>query len=263
MEFRFALAGDPVDHSLSPIMHRAAFAQAGLNGAYHLERCDADRFRRLVDDLRLGVWHGLNVTMPHKPLAETLCDETTVEGTSAGSVNILKSHDGRIVGHSTDAVVFRDLFRSGSFSEAPLLILGSGGSASAALAVASGSVFLGVRNKARAGHIAERFAAREIEIIEFGVGVENAVVINATPVGMAGESLPADVLRKAAALIDLPYGAKTTPAVGFARDNSIPVCDGIGFLSRQAAASFLWWTGVEVEPLGLDRAARNNSRMKQ
>ena len=83
-----------------------------------------------------------------------------------------------------------------------------------------------------------------------------AIVINATPLGMGTEQLPASVLEVASALIDLPYGGSPTPAVMRARDLGIQVVDGVEFLVTQAVASFQWWTGVEVPQAVLMESAR-------
>lgn len=255
--YRFALLGNPVGHSLSPTMHEAAFETTGLEGTYELEECNEEGFRALVGQLKDRQWSGFNVTMPFKSLAESICDEKTDYAAAAGSVNSLKlSHDA-IVGESTDARAFDELFSDPDFANKPLLVLGSGGSAAAALSVAKTPVFVSARNASQVALLTERFAHKDLTPVPFGEPAHGAVVVNATPIGMRGEVLARSHLDNAAGLIDLPYGPKRTPAVSFAIAHDVPVCDGMRFLSRQAAASFEWWTGVPVDPLVMEQAARN------
>ncbi|MGH9896196.1 MAG: shikimate dehydrogenase, partial [bacterium] len=92
--------GDPVSHSRSPAIFKAAFAAAGFDGEYEARQVDADGVRRSFDDLRAGRLDGLNVTMPHKALAHSLCDRVEPEAQAAGSVNTVVRQE-QLVGHST------------------------------------------------------------------------------------------------------------------------------------------------------------------
>jgi shikimate 5-dehydrogenase len=158
-------------------------------------------------------------------------------------------NDGRLEGHSTDVVAFRQVF--GRAPEgAPLLVLGAGGSARAAVAAWSRD---GVHVSARAPGRATVVGAA----VPWGEGLPGAVVVNATPLGMAGEELPESVLAEASFLVDLPYGSAPTPAVVAARAAGLGHVDGIEFLAIQGAASFRWWTGVAVDLDRLIEVARN------
>jgi len=95
-------------------------------------------------------------------------------------------------------------------------------------------------------------------VLPWGTGWAGAVVVNATPLGMEGESLPGGILDGAVGLIDMAYGAEPTPAVEHARRRGIPVADGLDVLVAQAAISFTWWTGVPA-PIEVMRAAARNS----
>jgi shikimate 5-dehydrogenase len=137
-----------------------------------------------------------------------------------------------------------------------LLVLGWGGAAKAAVAAWPGAeAHVSVRNTAKlAGAMVP---GKIITQVRWGKGVPGALVVNATPLGMHGETLPDGVLTGAAALIDLPYATAPTPAVIAANDAGIPVSDGIAFLASQATASFEWWTGVAVDSGYLESVARN------
>jgi shikimate dehydrogenase len=253
MEFRFALAGDPVAHSLSPAMHHAALDEAGLSGGYEVVRCDPAGFRRLVDKLKDGEFSGLNVTMPHKRLAYTLCDHMTDEAGVANSVNTMKVVDSLIWGHSSDVVAFRKAFADVGDPKS-IALIGTGGSARAALAAFHGPVYIWGRSAEKIESLKIQFPGR---VFPFEDSPAGSVLVNCTPLGMKGELLPAELLEKASGLIDLPYGYGETPAASWANRNGIPVVDGYEFLAVQAAESFLWWTGVPVGPSTMAAAARN------
>ncbi|MEX1038432.1 MAG: hypothetical protein WDZ96_06230 [Acidimicrobiia bacterium] len=253
MEFRFALAGDPVAHSLSPAMHHAALKESGLSGRYDLVRCDEADFRNLVRLLASGKYSGLNVTMPHKGLAHSLCGDLTPEASAAASVNTMQAEGSSISGHSSDVVAFRKAFAEVGQPTSAIL-LGTGGSARAALAGFDGEVHVWGRSPARIDELAGRYPGRVFRLHDAPPG---AVLVNCTPLGMTGEELPSALLESAEALIDLPYGHGETPAVSAARRAGIPVVDGYRFLAVQATESFRWWTGVEVDIDTMVDAARN------
>jgi shikimate dehydrogenase len=196
--------------------------------------------------------------MPHKRRAAELAEELTPVARLAGSVNSLKGVAGRVWGHSTDAIAFQRILGSARFPpDAPVLILGAGGTAAAALAVTERRVTLSARRAETAVELAARFPNAEPRLAEFGSVIPGAVVVNATPLGMRGEDLPAGILESASGLIDLAYGPGETPAVDLARHRGLSFVDGYEFLALQAAESFRWWTGKVVDVAVMISAARN------
>ncbi len=253
MGLNFALAGQPIAHSRSPRMHHAALEASGLSGKYTLVEGDEDVFRTLVDRLRQGDLDGLNVTMPHKGIAYRTCDRLTSEASSSGSVNTMKIEDGLLWGHSSDVTAFRLAFADMD-PDLPVVVLGSGGSAVAAVAASHRPVSVWARNPERLAQLVDRFPDKA-SILEGPFA--RAVVVNCTPLGMSGEHLPEGITRTIGGLIDLPYHDEETPVVLRARETGVPYWDGIRFLGTQAAESFLWWTGVRIEASALVAAGRN------
>ncbi len=249
--YRFALVGDPVAHSRSPAIHNTALELAGLQGSYITMRTDVKGLEAVLRDLRAGELHGVNVTMPLKTTALARSDIATPEALSSGSANTLRCRDGMVEAHSTDVETFSKLYSTLDIA-LPLLVLGGGGSASAAVASWPGErVIVSVRDRTRSERL------RDVELVPWGVAVPGAVLVNATPLGMNGETLPEGVVETSAVLIDLPYGMGETPAVGTAHRLGIPFHDGLDFLAAQAGLSFRWWTGVAVDSDALVRAAKN------
>ena len=254
---RLALLGDPVAHSRSPAIHTAALAAAGLEGEYRAIRADRAVLERAVDGLREGDFDGLNITMPLKAHAAELADTMTTIARHSGSVNSLRAVGRSVEAHSTDAVAFAELLGDDRFPEdAPALILGSGSTAKAAFAgIGSRECLISARSSGKAVELVARFDLAGS--LAWGEGLDGAIVVNATPLGMRGEELPGPVLSLAVGLIDLPYGDQPTPASSAAVAAGLPLADGIEFLVRQARASFAWWTGHVVDLQALVEAARN------
>ena len=99
---RLVLLGDPVGHSRSPAIHRAALAAAGIEGRYEARRVDAAGVYRACAEIRAGDLAGANVTMPHKRTAAAAADRLAPEAARCGAVNTLVAEDGEVVGHNTD-----------------------------------------------------------------------------------------------------------------------------------------------------------------
>jgi|FLYL01.1.fsa_nt_gi shikimate dehydrogenase len=254
---RLLLLGDPVEHSLSPVMHNTALAACGLQGVYQAKRVDESGMRIAAEAVRSGEVRGANITMPHKRLAYLLADRTDPEAGRARSVNTWVSDDGALVGYSTDIGGIRRVWVDrGLPDDEPVLVLGSGGAAAAALVALAGRP---VWVSARRGEAADRLVGElgvEAGQVAWGTGVAGAVVVNCTPLGMRGETLPPRVLETASGLFDMAYGPQETPAVAYARSRGIPFADGVHLLAAQAEESFRIWTGVTPPRGVMEQAAR-------
>lgn len=230
---------------------------ARLDGEYLKIRADREVLQDTVAALRDGIWDGLNVTMPLKADAAALTHSLSPMAMRAGAVNTLVVSDSLVHGDSTDSTAFHELLISDRFSDlGSILVLGAGGSAAAALAAMpqDRNVYVAARRSEQARGLTERLGGNPAP---WGAGVAGALVINTTPIGMSGESLPDRVLEVASGLIDLPYAAEPTAAIAAAGAMGIPRADGHEFLMRQAIGSFALWTGVEIGFEELMNALRN------
>ena len=213
-----ALLGHPVEHSLSPRMHNAAFAALALDWAYVALDVPPERLEEAVRGLAAAGFAGANVTAPHKLAAAKLAVA------AAPSVNTLVFHDGRVEGTSTDAAIL-----DGLQANRPV-VLGDGGAAQA---------FLHALPEARS------FSRRG----EWPPDVAGAdLVVNAT----AARDEVLVELRAGQTLVDLPYPGSATAAA--AREAGATVYDGLDVLVAQGAASLELWTGLPA-PLDVMRAA--------
>ncbi len=256
---RLAVLGDPVEHSLSPRLHQAALAALGIDGTYEALRVTRLDMGRLANEVRSGGLDGANITMPHKRVAAELADSLHDEAAAIGSVNTWVRRAGELIGYSTDgqgilfAISFCHLPPDG-----PVLVLGAGGAAAAAVqALRDRPLHISARRTEAARSLKDRLSEGAV-IIPWGTGVEGALIVNATPLGMNGEPLPQPVLESAGGLLDMVYGGIMTPAVASARKSGLPVSDGLPMLVGQARESFRLWTGFEV-PAGVMVEAANLS----
>ena len=262
---KLAVLGSPVTHSLSPVMHRAALADAGIAGSYEAVDVDRDGFVVEIQALRDGLLDGVNVTMPHKSRAYEVCDVRSVLAERAGAVNTLVMRRSELVGENTDVSGIRSAWEWAQIPVgAPVTVVGSGGAAAAAL-IAIESCEL--RITARREPVARSLVARtgvEASVIPWGEPISRGVLVNATPIGMRGEHLPEYLLNSAIGLFDMAYGDEPTPAVVEASRRGLPLAVGLDMLVGQAIASFRIWTECEIDPSVMRIAAeRELNRRKE
>jgi shikimate dehydrogenase len=270
----FALLGDPVDHSLSPVIYREAFRYLGITATYEARRIPADRHDLLRSTLRaLASRGGGNVTIPHKRTAAAYVDVRLTAAERSGAVNCFwKDRSGRVLGDNTDVSGFRSAVRDfGSLTlrDASVLLLGAGG---AARAVAVACADEGVKRLSLLNRTPAR-AAEAIQDLSAGewartVSVEEArqfrydLVVNATSLGLAPEDpLPIALGGLSAGhALDLVYGAAGTPWTVHADSLGIPARDGLSMLIQQAVHSVDRWFGVGAETEDLAAAMLKAAR---
>lgn len=194
--------------------------------------------------------------MPLKVAALAESDRTSELARRTGAVNTLSGSEGSVVGDNTDVSGLNQAWRRRGLPEdAPVLVLGSGGAAAAALVAREGSpLYISTRRPGAGPLLGDRIGVGVVEV-PWGTAVPEAVVVNATPLGMHGESLPPAPLATAAGLVDLAYGADPTPAV--VAMGGRPVADGLDVLVFQAVGSFEIWTGRAAPVDVMESAARS------
>jgi shikimate dehydrogenase len=260
--------GAPVRHSRSPAIHNAGYAAVGLDWVYVAFEVPSGRGGdavRAVPVLGLG---GLNVTMPHKEDAARACDTLSDDAAALQSVNtVVPRGDGSVHGESTDGEGFlRSVADAGlDVAGRSVLVLGSGGAARAvvlALARRGAQVTVAARRPDAAAAAAalapDVTSAGFDDLSALASGAE--VVVNATPLGMAGETLPLDpsVLGPGHWAVDLVYHPEVTPFLAAADAAGARTVGGLGMLVHQAAAAFELMTGVPAPVAALRAGAALN-----
>jgi shikimate dehydrogenase len=255
----YGVLGDPIGHSLSPVMQNAALVEREIDAEYLAVRIDAGRLRNLKSGPAGRLLAGFNVTAPHKEAVAALCDGRTDQARDLGAVNTVKVEDGRWLGHNTDSggvlTVLSQAWESGT-PPALAVVLGAGGSARAAVDAL-------LRWQVPRIEVRSRSAAGRERIGQWldGRGLKDSVVLGP----LDGEQqaprepsvwvcclaggvdaspwLPVAAGEAPAVLLDLRYGdqlpSRRAP-LGF------QLIDGLPVLLMQGGLSFAWWFGPPV-----------------
>lgn len=246
--------GAPVEHSLSPVIHNAAFAALDLDWTYFAVTVPAGGTARAVAAMRSLRLGGISVTMPHKAAAARAVDVVTPRAERLGAVNCLSWQGTRIAGDSTDGAGFLDSLRVDHAWEpegARAIVVGAGGAARAVVAALAdaGAREVGVINRTPEGaESAARLAGDRGRVVGPEAVDEADLVVNATPTGMgADRRLPVEEDRLGAGQVvaDLVYEPLETPLLAAARARGAVPVTGIGMLVHQAAHAFRLWTGED------------------
>ena len=259
VEHRAAVCGKPIAHSLSPVIHTAGFAAAGLfDWTYTTLECAEAEFPDLVGGLG-PEWAGLSVTMPLKEVALTLAASASPMATAIGAANTLvRRPDGSWYADNTDVPgMVRVLGDAGLTAARTISVLGGGGTARAALAAAAqlGATEVTVVTR-RAESLAELTpAADALGLRLTGVGWADAAaafgadaVISTVPKGVADELAAAVPWRCESVLFDAIYDPWPTPLAAAAAAHGVRVASGLDLLLAQALGQFEQFTGVVPAP---------------
>jgi len=262
-----AVIGDPVGHSLSPAVHNAAFAAAGLDWVFVALPTPAGAGAAAVDAMALCGLGGLSVTMPLKAEVADHLEHLDPVAARLGAVNCVARSGDSLVGHNTDASGFASWLATAGhpLDGARVVVVGAGGAGRAAvagaLAAGASSVVIINRSPGPAADAAALDAHRCVVGTLDDVGSAD-VVVNATSVGMAanpGCPVPPASLRAPQVVADMVYDPVDTPLLRAAREVGAVGLDGVGMLVHQAADAFRLWTGVDA-PLAAMTAAVQSAR---
>ena len=247
----FALFGNPVGHSLSPLMHNATYKRMKIDAHYvpfcvkHLE--DAVRGIRGLDI------RGVSVTIPFKTAVMSYLDEVDESSLSIGAVNtILHDDKGRLKGYNTDWIgLIRDLKESLEIEGKTFVILGAGGAARAivfGILKEGGTPVIVNRTIEKGEEMARDFACSFYPLSEIGK-IKADCLINTTPVGMSPDSEKSPIVRKALGnfrwVVDIIYNPLMTKLLRDAEEAGCVALTGMGMFVHQGAEQIKIWTGIE------------------
>jgi 3-dehydroquinate dehydratase/shikimate dehydrogenase len=270
----YGVAGDPIEHSLSPAIMNAALLRENVNGVFLA--LHAKSLKDLLACVREIPIHGLAITMPHKQAILSHLDNTDPFTAKIGACNtIVRSGEGKLYGFNTDTSgVVRPLEQRMGLQDTRILVLGAGGAARAAvfgLKERGAQVFILNRSLAAAQKLARQARARTIKRPDLKK-LEFDVIINATPVGMLNtreSPLRADEI-KAKCVFDMVYDPAETLLLKLAKERGAEIIPGSEMFVHQAARQFEIWTGkpapredmlkIVTQALAERAAARNGHR---
>ncbi|MCD4810149.1 MAG: shikimate dehydrogenase [Methanosarcinales archaeon] len=276
MKTIFAVFGDPVEHSLSPVMHNAAYKALGMDCEYHKFRVTPDDLEGAIKGARAMGFGGLNLTIPLKEKALGIVEPDTM-AQAIGAVNTIEFSDDTIagitgiVGHNTDGIgAVKALAASGvDIPGSRVLILGAGGAARAvAYQLAKDGARVTIANRTLgkaqelAGNVRSVGDANGTGLEELpGLTADADIIINTTSVGMQPDTdrtlVTADMMHAGQVIFDIVYSPLNTRLLLEAKKAGAVTIDGIRMLVLQGAESFRIWTGIEP-PVGvMEQAVRD------
>ena len=253
---RAAVIGSPVIHSLSPLLHNAAFNSLGMDWEYLALEITESELDEVLAQMRSGNLGGLSVTMPFKTRVASLVDECTSTAEKLSAVNCVVANEKGLIGHNTDG----DGFLNGLIHEAQfdpkgkkVAVIGAGGAARAVIeALArSGAASIMVVNRTPAKAESAADLAGEVGAVGTLEDISGAdLVVNATSIGMKDSQVDipcsVDLLHSSQLVVDLIYHPLETRWISLAKQKGIDSYNGVSMLLFQAAEAFTLWTGEEA-----------------
>ncbi|MGT2637537.1 shikimate dehydrogenase [Streptococcus ratti] len=263
-----AVVATPIKHSISPFIHNYAFDKTGVNGVYVAWDIPESELEATVENVKRYDMFGINISMPYKQAVIPYLDEITEAADLIGAVNTVVNQDGRLLGYNTDGLgFFRSLsvFADFDVKGKVMTILGGGGAATALIAQAAinGAAKINIFNqteflqetKEKAQRISSKtgvpldvFPVEDVDLIQEKV-LESDLFVNATSVGMDGESMIIDEnfeFPENIMVADVIYQPFETPFLKLVRSRGLKAVNGLGMLLFQAAEAFELWAGKEM-----------------
>ena len=246
--------GYPIEHTLSPLMHNAAFHSLNMNHCYVAFKVHPDDLSDAVKAVKSLNLLGVNITVPHKEAVIPLLDEVNEEARFIGAVNTVVNNEGKLTGYNTDGRGFMSSLSEAGISveSRNVVIIGTGGAARAISYYLSEkasllSLFDIDRKKSERLVTDLRKIRGNVDLLESVDAIGNAdVLINATPLGLHAEDpLPVqqELISPGMTVCDLVY--KTTGLLNAAKKNGAATLDGSGMLLWQGVLAFELWTGMK------------------
>ena len=256
----YAVIGDPIDHSLSPNIHNAAFRHLKLDHSYIAYKISAGELAAGIDSLKKIKIAGFNVTIPHKIEIMKFLDDMDTTSKVIGAVNTVSNENGKLKGYNTDMIGFLDPIKKKNLTikDSQVLLLGAGGAARAILTAM-------IKEKASKITIVNRTQENANKLADFAkkiggnvdtVSIEKAnelvgdykFIINSTSIGMKNEPSPISTrnISKNSVVYDIVYQPINTDLIKKSKENGATIIYGYEMLLSQAACSFEIWHKMEA-----------------
>ncbi|MFC2001356.1 shikimate dehydrogenase [Chloroflexota bacterium] len=264
--------GDPIEHTMSPVMHNAAFNELGIDYSYVPFRVKKEELDKAIEGIKALNIRGINVTIPHKVAVIPLLDELDPLVEKIGAVNTIVNNDGVLRGYNTDATGFLQalLERGVEPRDKTAIILGAGGASRAiSFTLAERGVHLTILNRILeldwAQELAQRISQtfkKKVKALELNLEILSSllestdILVNATSVGMNPNidetPVPANLLKPNLVVFDIVYNPIKTRLLTEAEAAKAKTIGGLNMLAWQGALAFEIWTGKKA-PLELMR----------
>ena len=260
MSNTYAVIGDPIDHSLSPNIHNAAFRHLKLDHTYIAYKIPDGELSAGIEALKAIKIAGFNVTIPHKIEMMKFLDEMDTTCKVIGAVNTVLNEDGKLKGYNTDMIGFLDPIKKKNLiiKDSQVLLLGAGGAARAIVTAMvkekAGKITIVNRTLENANKLAE-FAKKiggDVDIVSIHEAnkliTDYKFIINSTSIGMKNEPSPISTenISKDSIVYDIVYQPINTDLIKKSKENGATIIYGYEMLLSQAACSFEIWHKTEA-----------------
>ncbi|MBT4539942.1 shikimate dehydrogenase [Candidatus Woesearchaeota archaeon] len=256
------LIGDPVAHSMSSIMHNAAFEKVGLDIVYETKCVKADELKNTVKNLRSSNITGFNITIPHKQNIINELDEIDSVAKQIGAVNSVLNENGKLKGFNTDwlgalkAIEEKLESEGNNLKDMKVVLVGAGGAgraityAMSSVGIKGDNLIIMSKKKEDADKLADEFNGKSVDISELN-NIKADLLINATPVGMhpnINDTITtSNTLKNFKIVFDIVYNPLKTRLLREAEEAGCKTIDGLKMLVHQGAAAFELWIGEKPD----------------
>ncbi len=265
----YCIIGDPVQHSLSPLMQNSAFSALGIKSSYISFRVPSRDLKTSIESLKSIGIAGFNVTIPHKISILPYLDELDITASKSNAVNTVKNDGGKLIGYNTDLYGFiQPLYkRNIDFKGIKILIIGAGGAAHAIVTALSYEKEIAetiVVN--RSSHNASKLVQHGLKLglnthkEDFDnlskLALQSDLIVNATSIGLNNERSPIerDYISPKCIVYDIVYKPIVTDLLGKAKEVHATVVYGYEMLIAQGAQAFKIWTGFDAPIIAMKKA---------
>jgi shikimate dehydrogenase len=256
----YGVVGNPIGHSLSPIIHNAAFKEKGLNAIYLA--FESEDIKGCIEGMNALPINGMSITIPYKTAVIPLLDNVDQLADTIGAVNTVINTKGRLIGYNTDAMgAFSALEEVVATEGKSCIIIGAGGAARAIgylLKNNNVDIIIANRSKERGLELSRALNCGFINLNE----VDNKspdILINTTPLGMSPQTdlcpVSEHALRKGMVVMDIIYNPMKTRLLLMAEAKGCVTISGLSMFINQAAEQFKLWTGQEAPVAVMKKAA--------
>jgi len=251
---KFLVIGNPIEHSLSPILHNYWIKNYGINAIYEKRKLDESELDELILQIKQKKIDGVNVTVPFKKTIIPLLDELSIEAENTQSVNTLYLRDNKVIGHNTDIIGFQTSIKKSKYdiSNKEIFILGAGGVVPSIIFALNkmkvSKIKISNRTIENAKNVKKLF--KNIEIIEWGEVPNFDMIINATSIGLKEEdyiNLDFSLVSKNCLFYDVIYNPKETNFLKTGKKLGNITLNGKLMFVHQALSAFNIWHGVEPD----------------
>jgi shikimate dehydrogenase len=260
MSKTFAVIGDPINHSLSPNIHSAAFRELDLESSYIAYRIPKGELKDGIEALKKIKIYGFNVTIPHKVEMMKYLDKMDESCSIIGAVNTVTNNEGVLKGYNTDMDGFLDPFKKKEIKiqDKKILLLGAGGAARAIVAGVTKEnakhITIANRTLENANNLAQfankiGLTADSITIEKVGNNLQNYdIIVNATSIGLKNEPSPIsfESIKPETIVYDIVYMPMNTDFLKKAKEKGAKIIYGYEMLLGQAVRAFEIWHGIEA-----------------